>query len=60
MIFRTVLYVVSHTSNVREGVKLQSQISIKEIVVLQTLLSFEGIVAYNSPLHLIGPCFIFQ
>jgi hypothetical protein len=50
------LYVASHSSNVREGVKLQEQSSFEEIVVLNTLLSFEGIVIYNSHLYLICPC----
>jgi hypothetical protein len=34
----------SHSSNVREGVELQEQISFEEIASLHTLLSFEGIV----------------
>jgi hypothetical protein len=33
---------------VKEGVELQEQISFEEIVVLHTLLSFEGIVFYNE------------
>jgi hypothetical protein len=48
MIFYTVLYFTSHSSNVREGLKLQKQIAFKEFVVLYTLLSFEGIVTFNS------------
>jgi hypothetical protein len=36
---------------VREGVELQEQISFEEIIVLHTLLSFEGIAAYNSFKH---------
>jgi hypothetical protein len=33
---------------VREGVELLEQISFEEIVVLHTLLSFEGIVFYKE------------
>jgi hypothetical protein len=46
MIFHTALYFDYHSSNVRED-----QILFEEIIVLHTLLSFEGIVTYNSPLN---------
>jgi hypothetical protein len=32
----------------REGLELQEQISFEEIVVVHTLLSFEGIVLYKE------------
>jgi hypothetical protein len=47
MIFHIVLSFASHSSNVREGVKLQKQISYEEIVVLNTLLAFEDIQFFD-------------
>jgi hypothetical protein len=43
MIVHTLLYVASHSSNMREGVELQENVICRN-VVLHILLSFEGIV----------------